>query len=241
MIPNSWGRGTGLDMELARRERNQIGHVSVDLENRGTSEMTLQTRTLALAWLLAVALPLGGALAAGGGGAGSGSAAGGGTGAAGMGSAAVGGGAPAGRVGGGPPAGQVGGGAPGLNDAASNGAAGTGNPSTNSPAVQIGPDNPAAGLENAPTNGGVIGGTTGVPPKSVSEGGSSPPVMGQGQPVGAPGAVQGVAEQPPPSTVGLAKPGPDGVSTRIVKPIPCGVAAHETDGTTTCVGIPTTR
>src|SRR5712691_6397978 len=30
----------------------------------------------------------------------------------------------------------------------------------------------------------------------------------------------------------------DGVSTRTVKAVPCGVAAHETDGSTTCVGIP---
>jgi hypothetical protein len=43
----------------------------------------------------------------------------------------------------------------------------------------------------------------------------------------------------PPSTTGLARPGPDGVSTVIVAPRPCSVAAHETDGTTTCIGIPT--
>lgn len=30
--------------------------------------------------------------------------------------------------------------------------------------------------------------------------------------------------------------GPDG-STKEVKPVPCGAAAHETDGSTTCVGI----
>ena len=29
----------------------------------------------------------------------------------------------------------------------------------------------------------------------------------------------------------------DGVSTKIVKAVPCGLAARETDGTTTCVGI----
>src|SRR5713101_6744599 len=33
----------------------------------------------------------------------------------------------------------------------------------------------------------------------------------------------------------------DGVSTRTVKAVPCGVAAHETDGSTTCVGIPDQR
>jgi hypothetical protein len=193
-----------------------------------------RNRGLALVLSMAFALPLS-AQAAGG-------AAAGGTGAAGTGSAAVGGGSPAGRVGGGPPTGQVGGGAPGSNDAASNGSAGTGNPSANTPA-QVSTDNPASGLENAPTTNGVIGGTTGIPPKSVSDGGPAPSATGQAQPqpAVAPNAVRGIAEQPAPSTVGLAEPGPDGVSTRIVKPKPCGVAAHETDGTTTCVGIPTAR
>ena len=200
----------------------------------------LQTRSLALVSLVAFALPIGGALAAGAR-AGAGSAIGGGTGAAGMGSAAVGGGAPAGRVGGGPPAGQVGGGSPGSNSAASNGAAGTGFPSSNAQGMPISPDNPAAGPENAQTTGGVNGGITGTPPKPDLGGAPPPPVMGQEQPSDAARSVQGVAEQPAPSTVGLARPGPDGVSTRIVKPIPCGVAAQETDGTTTCIGIPTPR
>jgi hypothetical protein len=39
------------------------------------------------------------------------------------------------------------------------------------------------------------------------------------------------------STTGLAIPGPDGVSTVTVAPRRRGVAAHETDGTTTCIGI----
>jgi predicted transglutaminase-like cysteine proteinase len=38
------------------------------------------------------------------------------------------------------------------------------------------------------------------------------------------------------STTGLAIPGPDGVSTVTVAPRRRGVAAHETDGTTTCGG-----
>lgn len=37
---------------------------------------------------------------------------------------------------------------------------------------------------------------------------------------------------------GLNVPGPDGVSTRTVKAVPCGTVARETDGFTTCVGIP---
>jgi hypothetical protein len=35
---------------------------------------------------------------------------------------------------------------------------------------------------------------------------------------------------------GLNIVGPDGVSTKTVKAVPCGLAAKETDGTTTCVG-----
>jgi hypothetical protein len=166
------------------------------------------------------------------------SAAGGGRGAAPIGAVAtpmgaVGGGAAAGRVGGGPPAGLVGGGAPGSSSGA------TGIPSTG---TRVGPGNPAAGFENAP--GGIIGTGIGEPPKS-DPGGVSPAVTvqtgqtGQTEPAyDAPKAVQGIAEAPPVSTVGLAKPDVDGVSTRYVKPQPCGVAAHETDGFTTCIGLP---
>ena len=32
--------------------------------------------------------------------------------------------------------------------------------------------------------------------------------------------------------------GPDGISTKVVKAVPCSRAAQETDGTTTCIGIP---
>jgi hypothetical protein len=39
---------------------------------------------------------------------------------------------------------------------------------------------------------------------------------------------------------GLDVAGPD-VSTKSVKPVPCSKAAHETDGTTTCVGIEDTK
>jgi hypothetical protein len=35
---------------------------------------------------------------------------------------------------------------------------------------------------------------------------------------------------------GLNVAGPDG-STKSVRPVPCSAAAHETDGSTTCVGI----
>lgn len=196
-----------------------------------------QARYLGFVLLLS-SLPTGFALAAGGGGAGSGSS----VGATGTGSAAVGTGAPAGRVGGG---------APGSANPEGNGAAETGHPGTNAIGSTAVPSaNPASGLENAPTTGGVIGGSTGAPPPTGNLGGGSPPTMGQTQTVTGqsqpnnattPKAVEGVAEEPPLSTVGLAKPGPDGVSTRIVAPKPCGVAAHETDGTTTCVGVPAGR
>jgi hypothetical protein len=45
---------------------------------------------------------------------------------------------------------------------------------------------------------------------------------------------------PAPETVtgpGLNIVGPDGVSTRTVRAVPCSTAAQETDGTTTCVGL----
>lgn len=42
----------------------------------------------------------------------------------------------------------------------------------------------------------------------------------------------------PNSTTGLSKVGEDGISTEIVKAVPCSTAARETDGFTTCIGIP---
>ena len=201
-------------------------------------------RSLAFALLIA-ALPVGFALAGGSGG--RGGAIGGGVGAAGMGSAAVGGGAPGGQVGGGPTAGAVGGGSPDSNNPAGNGSAGTGNPSLN--AVGGGPGGNGTntpGISNARTTGsniGGYGGSTGVAPASnVPGGGTSPEALrSQLPPTNGPTApkdVQGVAEDGPISPTGLSKPGPDGVLTVIVAARSCGVAAHETDGTTTCIGIP---
>jgi hypothetical protein len=196
-------------------------------------------RSLASALLIA-ALPMGFAVA--GGGSRGGAALGGGVGAAGMGSAGVGGGAPAGAVGGGPSAGAVGGGSPGSSNPAGNGAAGTGNPSRNAGGSLGSGTNASPGITRATTTGGVIGGSAGVPSAPQLLGGTSPAALGS-QPSSATGAtapnsVQGVAEEAPSSTTGLARPGPGGVSTVIVAPRPCGVAAHETDGTTTCIGIP---
>jgi hypothetical protein len=37
---------------------------------------------------------------------------------------------------------------------------------------------------------------------------------------------------------GLNVVGPDGISTKVIRAVPCSTAARETDGTTTCIGIP---
>jgi hypothetical protein len=199
-------------------------------------------RSLAFAMLIA-ALPVGFAFAGGSGG--RGGALGAGVGAAGMGSAGVGGGAPAGQVGGGPPAGLVGGGSPNSNNPSGNGSAGTGNPSLN--AVGGGPGGNGTntpGIPNARTTGSNLGGGVGVPSPSPFglPGGTAPEVLSsQRSPTKAstaPKDVKGVAEEAQFSPTGLTKPGPDGVSTVIVAARSCGVAAHETDGTTTCIGIP---
>lgn len=193
-------------------------------------------RSLAFALLIA-ALPVGFALAAVGGG--RGGAIGAGVGAAAMGRAGVGGGAPAGAV---EVAPSGGGGSPGSNNPAGNGAAGTGNPSRNAIGLPGNPTNASPGITNATTNGGVIGGGSGVPSAPQPTGGISPSALAK-QPASdqgptAPNEVQGVAEEAPLSPTGLSRPGPDGVSTTIVAARPCGVAVHETDGTTTCIGIP---
>jgi hypothetical protein len=135
----------------------------------------------------------------------------------------------------------VGGGSPGSGNPAGNGAAGTGNPSRNAGGSLGSGTNASPGITSATTTGGVIGGSAGVPSAPVLPGGPSPAALGSQSPsvtgATAPNSVQGVAEEAPLSTIGLARPGPDGVSTVIVAPRPCGVAAHETDGTTTCIGI----
>jgi hypothetical protein len=218
----------------------------------GKAMLNFKHRSVAVAIFLATVSSVSLAVAAGGGAGGAGGAAGSsgaagasagaGVGASGAGSAAVGGGAPAGRVGGGPPAGAVGGGAPGSNNAEGNGSAGTGDPSRNAAGTTptVPADNPASGLENAPTTGGVIGGTTGVPPASGSAP-TSPPITGQAQPAVAPKGAEGIAEQTAPSRVGRVEPTADGVGTKTVAPRPCGTAAHEADGATTCVGFPSRK
>ena len=142
-----------------------------------------------------------------------------------------------GSVGGGLLTTQICSGTPGLNTPISEGMGDAGYSSARD--LRVAQDRPASGAENAQTTVGVSGGTLGAPLKSDLGGKPPPPLVGQQTPSDAAKAARGVTEDPASSTVGLAVTAPDGVSTKIVKPRPCGVAAHETDGTTTCVGIPT--
>ena len=73
-------------------------------------------------------------------------------------------------------------------------------------------------------------GTIGNPPAAVAPPPAMPLTAGAAPKVGGPLISQ--------SDTGLSKVAPDGVSTKIVRAVPCSTAARETDGTTTCVGIP---
>ena len=175
---------------------------------------TCQTRNLTISLLIAL-LPMNVALAGGGGRGPQGAVGSGLSGASGYG-AAVGGGAPAGAVGGGPPAGLIGGGVA---------------PTNTNPTFAPGP-----GVEG-PGVVGVPGAYTGVPSAPDTPAGGLPPsVLGKTSNTGS--AETGQAQGPvgPKSVEGVA-PAHDAVSTQMVAPRPCGVAAHETDGFTTCIGI----
>lgn len=77
---------------------------------------------------------------------------------------------------------------------------------------------------------------------------ASPPQASEPAPKGYTGAYAPAGTPPTPYSTGpLPQPSegpglntvaPDGVSTRTVKAVPCGTVARETDGSTTCVGIP---
>jgi hypothetical protein len=71
---------------------------------------------------------------------------------------------------------------------------------------------------------------TAPPPAAQTAPATGLPVSGAAPVVGTP--------QYPGTTVGLDKVGDDGVSTKTVTAVPCGTAAKETDGSSTCVGIP---
>jgi hypothetical protein len=128
----------------------------------------------------------------------------------------------------------VGGGAPTNNATTNSSAPQTTSPSGASPNTAT----PTAPAGNPTTSGGVIGGYTGAPPAGA---GVPPPINAQSTPPIVPDGVQGFAAEQPGSRTGLAKPADDGVSTKIVPARPCSTAAKETDGTTTCVGIPDKR
>jgi hypothetical protein len=80
---------------------------------------------------------------------------------------------------------------------------------------------------------------------------NSPPRAGEPAPKGYTGAYAPAGTPPTPYSTGplpesdqgpgLNVVGPDGVSTRTVKAVPCSTVARETDGSTTCVGIPGKR
>lgn len=79
-------------------------------------------------------------------------------------------------------------------------------------------------------------------PGSVAD---SPPTVGAAPPTtgSLPPAGPGTTPQPGDPSLPLTRTGrdvvaSDGVSTKTVKAAPCAKAARETDGTTTCVGIP---
>jgi len=80
---------------------------------------------------------------------------------------------------------------------------------------------------------------------------NSPPRASEPAPKGYTGAYAPAGTPPTPYSTGplpqadqgpgLNVVAPDGVSTRTVKAVPCSIAARETDGSTTCVGIPAKR
>lgn len=59
---------------------------------------------------------------------------------------------------------------------------------------------------------------------------SSVPITGSAPVVGSP--------QNPGTTIGMSRSADDGESTETVKAVPCSRSARETDGSTTCIGIP---
>ena len=80
-----------------------------------------------------------------------------------------------------------------------------------------------------------------LPSLSFAQVSSEPAVRAPGtvEPSVAPGVRPGqVLPVPSPSSAGLNKTASDGVSTITVPAVPCSTSARETDGTTTCVGIP---
>jgi hypothetical protein len=71
---------------------------------------------------------------------------------------------------------------------------------------------------------------SGSPPAAAAPPPAVPLTAGSAPEVGGPLISQ--------SETGLSKVADDGVSTKTVAAVRCSTAAHETDGTTTCIGIP---
>jgi hypothetical protein len=148
----------------------------------------------------------------------------------------------------------------GLNNASGFNALGAvgGNAAPNVNAVMPSGAPPNAGIADDSTGQGNVYGVIpaargpaagGAAPRGNAESGdntgaignsSSPPPIGQSTPV-APVAVLGIAENQTFSRSGRSTVADDGVSTKIVQAKPCTSAARETDGTTSCVGIPSRR
>jgi hypothetical protein len=131
---------------------------------------------------------------------------------------------------------------PGLN---SIGAGSLGN-GTNTPGV------PQSSTRGAEFGGGSYGsdkpGIAPLPPPPP--GGAPPPGAASSQPSDNKEGTTAASKKPVQfqgltgdefSPTGLSRPGADGISTVIVEARPCSLAARETDGTTTCVGIPRKR
>jgi hypothetical protein len=190
---------------------------------------TCQTRNLTIS-LLVVLLPMNVALAGGSGRGPQGAVGYGLSGSSGYG-AAVGGGAPAGAVGGGPPAGLIGGGIAPTNTNPTRSIGGGLGPGEGS---EVGVPGAYSGVPSAP--GIPAGGPAPSNPGNAETGRSqSPesPKTGEGV-AAAPDAGSTKSPMSPKSIEGVSAP--DAGSAQIV-PRPCAVAAHETDGFTTCIGI----
>lgn len=81
-----------------------------------------------------------------------------------------------------------------------------------------------------------VGGTIGSPPPLPGPpSAAGPPVAAPPPAITAPDAAALPMVSRP--DAGLDQVDADGVSTKSVRAVPCGTAARETDGTTTCVGI----
>lgn len=92
-------------------------------------------------------------------------------------------------------------------------------------AALLAPGSSAALAQQTPETVGV-----GSPPAAAAPPSAGVPIVGAAPPVGGPLL--------PGKDTGLDKVADDGVSTKTVRAVPCSIAARETDGTTTCVGIP---